>query len=82
MDDFREYLKPGARVAFYAERGKESLSYGGDGKRVLYRGYQVIGTDTFLVFDHLTGTGKKTKTTRTSVNAKRIPSITVIDSDT
>jgi hypothetical protein len=77
MDDFREYLKPGMRVAFFAERGDEVLSYGGDGC-IVYQGYQVIGTDTFLIIDHLTGSGKKTKTTTTSINAKKVTGLTVI----
>lgn len=77
MDDFREYLKPGMRVTFFAERGADVLSYGGDG-RVIYQGYQVIGTETFLIIDILTGSGKKTKTTTISVNAKKVTGLSVV----
>lgn len=65
IDDF---VKPGIPVWFYADQEGEIKLYGDDGS-MTYQGYQVIGTVTFLIFDHTTGAGKKAKMNSLSINA-------------
>ena len=77
--EFREYVKPGTMIWFIADQGKGPEQYGVDGDMV-YQGYQVIGTVTFLVFDHVKGSGKKMKRQTLSINALDVKRLGRIES--
>ncbi len=68
QDEYIEFVKPGSTVWFFADQEGSIKQYGEDGTWT-YQGYQVIGTATFLIFDHTTGAGKKAKMDSLSLNA-------------
>ena len=91
--EFKEYLVPGKRVWLTVEdpdtaregsqsKTKMTVRYGVDGDMV-YQGYQVLGTTTFLLFDRIEGTGRKTQSHQNpvTINANRVLYLGVIDAD-
>ncbi len=76
--NFMEDLKPGHQVSFCVEIAGELVNFGAAGD-IVYRGYQVTGTVAYWVLDYIQGTGKKTKSTRVSVNAGEIKRFRVIN---
>ena len=91
--DFREHLKPGKHVwirvkdpdnAPPPDKKTKKLNqcsiYGSDGDLV-FSGYQALGTATFLIFDRVSGTGKRGNIETIMINAVDVVNIGVIDQD-
>ena len=78
--EYKEHLKPGNRVWLKvwdpdtAPAKSVFVTYGGDGDMV-YAGYQQLCTATYLLFDHTTGSGKKTQIETVMFNADTVKQI-------
>lgn len=73
MSAYQEYLQPGARVWVKISNpdGTEEI-LGKDG-RLTYQGYWMTGSNTFLIFDEVDGTGTSTKICQTyAANANEV----------
>jgi len=74
-----EYLRPGMQVWFRIQqindKGKlVEMLFGASGD-VAYQGYTTIANATYLIFDRVTGAGKKAKTEQFAINAAHCPHI-------
>jgi len=76
-EEFISYLKPGKRVWLKVEEpdksGKSNLVVRGVGENpVTYQGWQVLGTETFLVIDEVLGEGRKAQLQTFMINTRYI----------
>jgi hypothetical protein len=78
-DHIEHYLQPGMRIWFRSQhvndKGKLVEKLYGVGGDLTYQGYTTIVNATYLVFDHVEGTGRKAQTRSFAVNAAHCPHI-------
>jgi len=74
-----DYLYPGRRIWFRCQyindKGKMVEEVFGNNGDVTYQGYTTVANATFLVFDKVSGAGKKAKAEQFAINATHCPHI-------
>ena len=80
--EYKEQLKPGNKVWIRMvdpeNPAKAYITVGADSE-LTYSGYQHLGTATFMIFDRVTGKGKKTSIETMTVNTLDIRHVGLID---
>jgi len=69
-DDFIPLLRPDDRIWIkLAVGGKQKLATYGEKEELIYRGYMMLGTATWLILNRIDGTGKRAVVSEFAVNA-------------